>query len=428
MDEITERFRNAITCGIGEAIYLQRQNRSHDFSTEILRAIRKNLALDPQCEGDRSGYLVDLVDESKSKAFMIKKLVSKLTEVNRNKWDINQLLNVARELYVRYETDAIRQAITDAYVHLQNKENPWVGQDVVLKILGMEGLHIIAKKRGTEIRKDKSEWEDKYIIEQFQKENPQIKVMKIIQKWALTDIDIKAYLKAIDESREMKLLKARKPITTYEAIAANIQRLKVVPIGPRWISKISENDFLKLVHDFEGETERIKQEKYLRIFARRKYPGSYEKIFKLAKMRKNKEDRLIEFACESLSHFMADDLRDFAIKKIAQVKKPCDYLPLLKSNYRKGDSKLLCEVIARNTSYDSLHQLCWSIISIYENVKTTECKRPLELLYRRLNCSIHRSDLLDIMIENNVLSKKLMAEIKFDSNQEIRKKWKLLTK
>jgi hypothetical protein len=73
---------------------------------------------------------------------------------------------------------------------------------------------------------------------------------------------------------------------------------------------------------------------------------------------------------------------------------------------------------------DQIHALVHSYIAIYAANKTKECKQPPEALYDRLTCGIHRADIIKILIENNVLPKRIKRELPFDSYSEIREIFK----
>ena len=62
-------------------------------------------------------------------------------------------------------------------------------------------------------------------------------------------------------------------------------------------------------------------------------------------------------------------------------------------------------------------------VDIYKVNETKECKKPLEVLYGKLTCGLHRLDLLELLFFNGVLSKKILKEMEFDSLPEIREFW-----
>ena len=90
-------------------------------------------------------------------------------------------------------------------------------------------------------------------------------------------------------------------------------------------------------------------------------------------------------------------------------------------NYKKGDWKLLKSLAEKYTDDDVIHSLGADYIDIYEANPTKECKEPLEVIYDKMNCGIHRKKLIRILIKNDVLSDKIRNEIQFDCNEAIRK-------
>jgi hypothetical protein len=95
-------------------------------------------------------------------------------------------------------------------------------------------------------------------------------------------------------------------------------------------------------------------------------------------------------------------------------------LNLLVSNYKKGDYKLLTTIAKNCKSGDAVHRIVYDYIEIYKANKTKECKDPLEAVYEKLTCGIHRTDIVKILIDNKVLSKQIRQEIKYDSSKETR--------
>lgn len=94
---------------------------------------------------------------------------------------------------------------------------------------------------------------------------------------------------------------------------------------------------------------------------------------------------------------------------------------LLVSNYENGDHKLLTEIASRSDDFDFIHSIVFGFIDIYEANSTKDCKEPLEVIYNKMNCGIHRKDIIKILLDNNVLSDKIFAELEFDSYDTVRK-------
>ncbi len=184
---------------------------------------------------------------------------------------------------------------------------------------------------------------------------------------------------------------------------------------------LTEAEVLKLANEFTAEKDKKRQELYLRFFSTRKYPLDIAPIFKIAKGRNPSKTRLVEHAVEALQHFSSKEIRDFAIDRISNSKDPSDYLKLLVSNYKKGDYKLLCDTANKSDDYEYIHNLVSGFIAIYQANSTKECKQPLEIIYNKMNCGLHRKDIVNLLGENGVLSDKIFNELQFDSYDEVRK-------
>lgn len=141
---------------------------------------------------------------------------------------------------------------------------------------------------------------------------------------------------------------------------------------------------------------------------------------KFAKTKVNNENRIVEWAVEALKFFSGPDIRQFALGKLYKTKSPAKYTSLLINNYQAGDSKLLTSIANKFKSEHSIHDLVSSYIEIYTSNKTKECKEPLEAIYNNLTCGIHRTDVIRILIENNVLSEKIRSEMRYDCSDETR--------
>ncbi|MDR0794040.1 MAG: hypothetical protein LBE82_12085, partial [Chitinophagaceae bacterium] len=94
------------------------------------------------------------------------------------------------------------------------------------------------------------------------------------------------------------------------------------------------------------------------------------------------------------------------------------------TNYASNDYKLLTEVAARSNNYDYIHSIALEFTKIFEKNPTKKCKRPLEIIYDKLNCSLCRKVVVKILIDTGVLSKKIFNEMEFDCSEEIREMYR----
>ena len=131
---------------------------------------------------------------------------------------------------------------------------------------------------------------------------------------------------------------------------------------------------------------------------------------------------------DALQYFLGKDIRELAMEKLKSQKNPYKFLNLLVSNYKKGDKTILNEIANRSDNCDFIHTIGFGYVDIYESNKTKECREPLETIYKKMNCGICRKNVIKLLHDNNVLSDTIRQEIKFDSNEEVRKLYKLIDK
>lgn len=416
---VRQRFKNAIKRGTGETHLLMKANPNIDFSSDIIKAALTNLSYDNQSEGSRADYVFELIELSNQKEKIRQVILKALSTERQDTWALDQLFDLAAKFAIQGDKEA-KKAIYKRYYKKTIQGSEGVGQDAIIEIDGLEGLKHIAETKGKVISKDPEEWEDSWTVDYFQEQNPTIKVYNELEKASKSNEYIKTYLDTI-KKHKAKFQKRERPKYNYQIVTEKINSKVIVPLPPAGAKELSKTDIKKLADDFLKETDRLKLEKYMRVFDRVKFPYDYQPLLELAKGKNKKDDRLVEYATGALKYFSGADIREFAIEKLKKVKIPSDYMDLLVSNYKKGDFKLLTEIVARCKNEHDIHSLVYGYINIYQANKTKECKEPLEAIYDKLTCGIHRADIIKILIDNDVLSNRLKSEIKFDSNDEIRK-------
>jgi len=295
------------------------------------------------------------------------------------------------------------------------------GQEQLMEIDGVNGVLKVAEVIGKTLFENPDDYEDSWRIDDFQKRHKKIDIYKELKNAAKKSKFIKAYYESITKNKWN--LPQHKKITrfSYEIIKDKIDNNKLRVLSNQRANELTAEEVKKLANEFLTEKDPIKQEQYLRFFAYRKFPFNYSPIFKIASGKNPKKTRLIEYAVEALQYFSSKEIRQLALNKFKSEKNPCNYLNLLVSNYKKGDYKLLVEIANRSDNYDYIHSIVFGFIAIYEANSTKECKEPLEIIYNKMNCGLHRKDIVKILIENKVLSDKILNELEFDSEAEIRK-------
>lgn len=416
---LKQKFKKAIKLGTGETHILIKENPAVDFSEEIIKAAVFNFAYDAQAEGSRGSYIAELINLSNQKDKILSAIYKILkTEVNDN-WGTRQLFDIAA-IFAKDGDERSKKAAYECFYEHTLQGEYWAGQDSIIKIDGLKGVLFVAETVGKYLAENPEGWESSFLVDDFQEQNPSIDVYEELGKAAQDNLYIKKYLETI-EARKFTVRKRRKLKFNYEFVKEKIDDQKNPNIFPFELNKLSKGDVKKLANDFLKETKRSKQIKYLHVFSEVRFPYDHQQILEVAKSENNKKDALVYFAVEALQFFKAKDIRQFAIEKLSATNEPEIYADLLIKNYKKGDWKLLKSLAEKYRSDHIIHELGASYINIYKANRTKECKEPLEVIYGKMNCGLHRGDLVKILIENNVISDKIRAEIQFDCDDDTRK-------
>ncbi|WP_316806519.1 hypothetical protein [Pedobacter agri] len=415
---IKRQFLNSLKRGTGEAYLLLKSNPNIDFSNHIIKGVLNIYAYDGQCESDRAKYIFDIISISKQKDKIRKAVLQGLATEQNDTWNLTHLFAIAK-LYAQQNDTEVKQAIYDRFLNNPIEGSDWVGAYEILELDGLNGLFYVAEKFGKHIEQNPDDWQDDWIIKRFQEENKKIKVSEQLKKKAKTNKFIHIYLDNIKRTKTSQENHRTKP-TKYKDIIDEVLNSKpfISFIRKRNLTDEEINQVAKRLID---ETDKSNIERLLDVFDFYKFPYGSQIILNFAKQKRTSKNRIVENAIDALKHLKSKEIRNFALDKIQNTKNPIDYFEILVSNYKSGDIKLLSAIAKKTNDKHKIEQLAGIYSEIYKANKTKECTEPLEILYNKMNCAIHRKGIVEILIENKVLSDKIKREIKFDCDLQTRK-------
>jgi hypothetical protein len=420
---LKQQFRSSIRRGTGEAHLILQRHPAIDFSADIIKAAIWNYAYDAQSEGSRAVYIAELMARSQHPDKIRKAILTGLATEENDTWALVQLFDLAKMLAQKGDQEA-RQAIYNRFYNKIVDSSPWCGYSAIIELDGFKGLQFIATTIGKAMEKDPSIWDDNSIIDHFQKDHPEINAWSALEEAGQNNRFIKIYLDniaGVNKEREQGLQERPRLEINYTTVTERIKNKVTVPLMPGRGKQLSPTDLKKLADDFLQEKDRLKLEKYCRIFDQVKYPyDDYQPLLALAKSKYLKTDRLVEFASGALKYFTGSDIRQFAINKLTQTRSPYRYLQLLVANYKKGDHRLLTKIALAFKNENDIHAIADGYTDIYAANPTKECKEPLEAIYSKLTCGVCRGIILRRLIDNKVLSKQLKQEMQYDSYEDNR--------
>jgi hypothetical protein len=415
MNDITNtkrQFLYSLKRGTGEAYMIVKGNPKIDFSNQIIKGALSIYAYDGQSEGNRAQYIFDIISVSEQKGKIRNALLQGLATEQNDTWNLTHLFALAK-LYAQQDDTEAKQAIYDRFLNNPIDGSDWVGYSEILELDGLNGLFFIAEKFGKYIEQNPDEWQDDWIISHFQEKNNDIKVYEKIENKAKSNRFIRIYL---DNIKQTKAIQAEHKSNSIEYIDIVDEVLNSKPfISFKRKRNLTDEEVHQIAQQLIKETDKSSIERLLDIFGFYMFPYNSQIILDFAKQKWASKNRIGEYAIYALKHLKSKKIREFALNKIQNSKSPIDFLGILVSNYKNGDCKLLSEIANNTNNEHRIERLAGIYTDIYKTNMTKECKGPLEILYSKMNCAICRNRVIEILIENEVLSNKIKSEIKFDS-------------
>ncbi|MFK7972528.1 MAG: hypothetical protein AB8F95_19310 [Bacteroidia bacterium] len=410
---LKKQFFQSIQCGTGKAYIIAQENPDVDFASYIIKGALNNYAYDGQSEGSRATYIFELISLSGQQAKIREAILEGLATEQDDTWSLVQLFNLAKMYAERGDAEA-KKAIYQRFMCNTIEGSSWAGYDEILALDGLKGLFFIAEKFGKKLEEDPDYWQDRFIVDSFQKENPNIPVTAELEAAAKTNRHIRIYLDEINK-REDKQEAHRSARPVYDNI------LDEIFARPFILRKLDGTELLIVANQLLIEKDKGKFEKMLAVFARNQFPFDPDFIFRLTKRRPTSKNRIQEYALDALKLLQSDEIRAFALERIPKARLyPATFTSLLIANYQEGDAELLCQVIDKFKDEHIIEELAISYAQIFDKNPTPACKEPLERLYRKMNCGIHRYGILKTLMQNDVLSDMIKREIKHDSYEGTR--------
>lgn len=411
--QIQSRFFDSVKRGTGEAYLLMKNHPGIDFSKYIIRGALKNYAYDGQCEDSRAQYIFDLTSLSNQKVEIREAVLKGLATEQEDTWSLTHLFDIAK-LYAQHGDDEARQSIYDRFSNHPIEGAEWIGYNGILELDGFKGLVFIAEKLGKYIEQNPDNSIEDTIIGHYQDEDPNFDALQELKELSKNNKYIKTYLDFIDIPQEYMEYDNQES-QTFENIIEEIPYLSYSRIH-----KLNEEELSILAKALIEEREKAMIQKLLNVFRYREFPLDSDHILNLAKQKKHSKYMVKEFAIDALTFLKSHNIRQFALDGIAKAKDPYSYTDILISNYEAGDYKLLVDVVNKFKGEYIIEQLAISYLEVYKTIETNECLEPLEALYNKMNCGIHRKRVIEFLLKKDLLSERIKGEIKHDSFLETR--------
>lgn len=415
--DLKSAFSHAIKLGTGQAYLVTQAHPEVDFSPFIIQAALKNFAYDGQAEPSRAAYLYELYCLVPQQARIRRAVLRGLATERDDTWTLTQLFALTL-LFAQHGDAAARKALYHRFLRKLISGSDWVGAYEIIKLDGLAGLQYVARKYGQHLARHPDDWQDDGPIQFFQKHYPAFDAWAELRRWAETDTDVQRYLQNVKNTlASQAYYQAARPQPEPEpSLETLLQRPQSTYV------RLALRRQLPAAQEVRQLAERLLKERnpgvlenLLYLFSLVEFPLGYAPILALARQKPSRRYRIVELATDALAHLRAPEVREFALQKLARTTRPGQYTRILRSNYQAGDAALLTSLVERFHNEHTIEMLAVSYAAIYEANPTPECAGPLLALYAKMNCGMHRYEVVKLLLENGVLPAWLHEELPFDS-------------
>ncbi|MGI0118257.1 hypothetical protein [Zooshikella sp. RANM57] len=414
-ETLSESFKKSIKNGTGEAILLLKENPSANFDQYILKACTHNLAYDPQCEGSRAEYLFEILSLARNKEKIVNEIIRQLNSPNKEYWDIQLLFDLAAIIAKQGNQEA-KKAIYQRYSNNLNPEFEFADTNVLVALDGLNGLKFVAETQGRKIELDHDYWVDDRQLQVCKEYFPESSPKNYLAQKAQSNKYINVYLTKIEEIESLRTENA-----TIRGKRSLSQLLKLIDEGKRipiiagkWLT---DEEVVSVAKLLLHEKDEKKIEAYLRLLLRAKYPLDISNLLPLL-ITDNKQIK--HSILRILSKIKDNQIRELIDKNYTDLTYLNDHLEFFVSNFFEKDLKVLSRILDTLDDDDEIHYFGMIIKDIFDGNSIKHPRNLLVKLYSATNCSICRESFIKILISANQISDKILRELRYDCERDIR--------
>jgi hypothetical protein len=413
----TKEFESTVGLGLGRAVLHLLDHDARPYREIILDACLHNKAYDPQVEGSRAVYMLEVMRASGELAFYSDAVIRSLEE-EADGWDTSQRSQIAR-LLAQNGNESARQAMHSAF-EVKRTFDGEVAEEFI-ELDGLTGLIFVVHRIGGLLIQNPERWEDDYLLSVASDIYGKEAVETTLKNAAETDTNIKAYLNAVEENRTLRSLNQKHDPTslTYEDVRSLIDANKAGGILRAWADAASESDLTLAADDLIKETDAKRLKLFLLLFRKRKFPRELDHLFRLVEF---PDSSVPGHALGVLAHLENERIRSLAFSLVETKSSLRDYaIDLLVNNFHDGDHTIIEAWCDAEMDLGTLNAFDRSLRGFFAAHPSSEDEgRLLRKLYEREPCAHCRSSVVERLLALGALPETLRRECEYDSYADTR--------
>lgn len=411
-------FRGLLARGSGRAILYARDHDVSDFRDILLDACLHGLSIEPQSEGTRAVYMLELLDYVPDRQLYCD-VVLKALPAGADDWDTVQRFHFAACLAFDGNLEA-KRLMYDSY-----QPGPRNGEAVGIdfpEMDGIDGFLFVADKIGALLQTRPDEVDEGWLWSRSSERFGEQVALDALRAAAGENPRIGAYLASVEAhaaasaSRDLE----RQKIMTldYEQRKPRLSDIWFFGVS-RWGEHASEENAMLAAHGLVQATDPKVQLAHLRLFARRRFPLDCDILLGLAT---SVHAQVAHAAVRALTQIVHPAVRELALHLIGNHSTARGgAIELIDRNYQPGDHQLLLAWFAAEEDRETLHTFERNLKNFWEHHPDDGTKIQMLLtLYERGPCSFCREGVVQRLLERHALTPEIQAECAYDANEDVR--------
>lgn len=414
-----EQFARALRAGLGRAVLHAQHYDCAGLQGLIVDACIHNYSYDPQCEGDRAAWMMQIVDATNTPDVVCDAVIKALTAKGDagSYWDSQQTCSLAAA-FAKRGSHAAREALYRA-LRQSPKGAGLIGGQQIIELAGKDGLLFVATRMAAWLPDDATMCCIDDPLRWYDEIHGQGRAMQILRAAAPTDRQLEAYLDALHRASSASPAPALQRCTAAELI----QRVQTeAPDQNRfwflgWGHRAAEMELLQVADALFAEPDAERVKKYLRVFSCRALAKFDARFLGLAKY---PDAEVRALAYRALAHYAHPAVRELAIESVRCGHVSDGQLRLFGQNYRPGDERLIAPALPLAPDADELHALVSDLVTAFENCQHKEIAEIILFAYEYSPCGNCRADAVQILLRTESLPSWVRQECIHDAMEEIR--------
>jgi len=385
---------------------------------------------DPQAEESRAPWLVDMTRT----ADLADRAVSEISKAGQSTfWDRDHRCSVLMHL-ARQSVSGARDLLYSLLGRLSDSDDV-VGVEQIVELDGADGLVFVARRLGQHLSEDADFWVDDTPVAALDEQTGTGTGLRALEAVATSDADVAQYLEALQRPRgeERGHLKAPPRLgkggaQAHEARMKAITPLDVIALVRRdpkdrcfWLagwglhadSASLETVFAAMLE----ETSPSRISRFLRVFIRRGVPRFDDAILNWVDM----DGGGGAAAVKVLAHLDEPRVRALALSRLTPPGSDPSALPLLVSNFRPGDHRVVEDVLRPVDDESTRHTILYDALNVFEANPVPEATAALCFVYEHTPCTHCRARAARLLAGLATIPTWILEEAAFDASKEMRK-------